>query len=108
MSNLIENTSKKHIRIRLVYLPYYDKTLTFETAPTAAQVLTDSGILTTYSLSLETLQIGIYACKIQMDTHLKDQDRLEVYRDLIISPMERRAKRAALKRKRQKLPPMGA
>lgn len=42
-------------------------------------------------------KIGIYGCFVKPDTLLKDGDRVEIYRSLIIDPKEARRKRAAKK-----------
>ena len=43
---------------------------------------------------LDTLQVGIYGKKKTLDTVLREHDRVEVYRPLLVDPKETRRRRA--------------
>jgi putative ubiquitin-RnfH superfamily antitoxin RatB of RatAB toxin-antitoxin module len=60
-----------------------------EEGATVAQALIASDI---YNLYPETkdLPIGIYAKQVSLDTILRDGDRLELYRLLVLDPKEKR------------------
>ena len=45
-------------------------------------------------LSLSSLDVGIYSTAASLQTIVKDGDRVEVYRDLQMNPMEARRLRA--------------
>ncbi len=62
--------------------------------------------------ALEGLQVGVYGQRCELDQVLRDQDRVEVYRELVFDPMESRRRRYAHKmavpkaaRPRRKTPP---
>ena len=60
-----------------------------------------SGILETCpELKLEGMKIGIYSRKVGLDTVVKEGDRIEIYRPLLINPMEARRLRAQKKSQR--------
>ena len=57
-----------------------------------------SGILAScHELKLEDLQVGIYSRKVGLDAVVKEGDRIEIYRPLLINPMEARRLRAQKK-----------
>ena len=49
---------------------------------------------------IDTLNVGIWGRRCSIDDPLTDGDRVEIYRPLIIDPMEGRRARADLPRKR--------
>ncbi len=54
-----------------------------------------SGLLERYpELALEETPVGIYGERVDVDTPLHDGDRVELYRPLVIDPMEARRARA--------------
>ncbi|MBW4788261.1 RnfH family protein [Alcaligenes faecalis subsp. faecalis] len=46
---------------------------------------------------LDALHVGVYGQRCQLDQLLRDQDRVEVYRELIFDPMDSRRRRYAHK-----------
>lgn len=66
---------------------------------TVEDAIEKSGILHKYSeVDISTCMVGIYGKVIQNGRILKDQDRVEIYRPLIMDPMEARRKRAEFQR----------
>ncbi len=57
---------------------------------------------------LDRLKLGIYGKIVDLDHPLKDNDRIEIYRDLIIDPKKARMLRAEQKRKNECLQGFGA
>ena len=50
------------------------------------------------SIDLSKNKVGIFGKKTTLDHPLKDRDRIEIYRPLILDPKEMRRKRAAKKK----------
>ena len=50
------------------------------------------------SIDLSKNKVGIFGKKTTLDHLLKDKDRIEIYRPLILDPKEMRRKRAAKKK----------
>ena len=67
--------------------------VTYATGMTVQQALDASGFLETYP-HLKGLAVGIFSRQVSLETVLKPGDRLEIYRPLIIDPMEKRRQRA--------------
>jgi putative ubiquitin-RnfH superfamily antitoxin RatB of RatAB toxin-antitoxin module len=64
-----------------------------------ADAVSASGILEEFSsLDLEKIKFGVYGQLAPAEAKLKDGDRVEVYRPLLISPMEARRLRAKRKK----------
>ena len=64
-----------------------------------ADAVSASGILEEFSsLDLEKIKFGVYGQIAPEEATLKDGDRVEVYRPLLISPMEARRLRAKRKK----------
>ena len=62
------------------------------------QAIEKSGIQKKFpSIDLSKNKVGIFGKKITLDHLLKDRDRIEIYRPLILDPKEMRRKRAAKK-----------
>ncbi len=54
---------------------------------TARDAIDNSGVLERFKeLDLEALNIGIYAMPAKLDQVLKEGDRIEIYRDLLVDP----------------------
>ncbi|BCA94047.1 UPF0125 protein [Legionella antarctica] len=89
------------VKIELVYVPKHGTTLQvrmdLKQGSTVSEALIQSGI---YDLYPETkkLSVGIYAKQVSLDTVLKEGDRVEIYRFLVLDPKEKRRQRARLKR----------
>ena len=70
--------------------------LKLPTGATAQQALEASGLLTKYpEIDLKKNKFGIFAKLSKLDSVLRDQDRVEIYRPLIADPKEVRKQRAA-------------
>jgi len=62
------------------------------------QAIEKSGIQKKFpSIDLSKNKVGIFGKKTTLDHLLKDKDRIEIYRPLILDPKEMRRKRAAKK-----------
>ena len=63
------------------------------------QAIEKSGIQKKFpSIDLSKNKVGIFGKKTSLDHLLKDRDRIEIYRPLILDPKEMRRKRAAQKK----------
>ena len=49
-------------------------------------------------INLETIAVDIFGKKATLNTRLKDKDRIEIYRPLLIDPMAARRKRAKVEK----------
>ena len=64
------------------------------------QAIEKSGIQKKFpSIDLSNNKVGIFGKKTTLDHPLKDRDRIEIYRPLILDPKDMRRKRAAKKNK---------
>ena len=82
------------LQVEVVYCPgpgVDDLTaLRLEPPATVADALVASGLLQRHGLRLEALSVGIWARRCELDTPLRDLDRVEVYRPLTVDPKEAR------------------
>ena len=63
------------------------------------QAIKKSGIQKKFpNIDLSKNNVGIFGKKTTLDHPLKDRDRIEIYRPLILDPKEMRRKRAAKKK----------
>ena len=63
---------------------------------TAEEAIRRSGILNEFpEIDLATNKIGIFSKACKLDTPVRNQDRVEIYRPLIADPKEVRRQRAA-------------
>ena len=63
---------------------------------TVAQAIEASGLLLKHpEIDLKKNKLGVFAKLAKVDTVLRDQDRVEIYRPLIADPKEVRKQRAA-------------
>jgi len=61
-----------------------------------------SGILQAVpTLTMETLHLGIYGRSVTLATRLEAEDRVEIYRPLVLGPMAARRQRAQANRRPQ-------
>ena len=65
-----------------------------------------SGLLQRHSLAAHDLHVGVWCKPCEMATVLRDRDRVEIYRPLIVDPKESRRQR--YKRHKAKLPTASA
>ena len=89
----------KSLQIEVVYCPSgqapMSRTITVQAGCIASQAIEQSLLLTKAGLAFdEGLLIGIYGKQCASDTPLHDQDRVEIYRPLLLSPTEARRLRA--------------
>jgi putative ubiquitin-RnfH superfamily antitoxin RatB of RatAB toxin-antitoxin module len=74
------------------------RTLSMPEGSTLLEAIRQSGLLRDEPLlDLATCKVGIYGKLHEMDTVLRDRDRVEIYRPLIADPKESRRKRAEKK-----------
>ena len=84
-------------------------TVNIDQGSTIKDAIIASNILSRHTeLKLDSLRVGIYSEQKMLDTILSKDDRIEIYRDLLIDPKEARIIRAEHKRKKQGLKPFGA
>ncbi|MBV1907864.1 MAG: RnfH family protein [Kangiellaceae bacterium] len=98
--NLDDNSiTASHIFIEVVYaLPTEQKIYSLEVRPdcTVAQAIKQSTILEDYPvIDLDKDKVGIFSKVCKLSDGLHHNDRIEIYRALIIDPKEARKKRAA-------------
>lgn len=82
------------LRIEVVYCPRPGLndlvSLQLPLGSTVADALGASGLLQRHALPLDGLRVGVW-CKVkELGTLLRDRDRVEVYRALIVDPKEAR------------------
>lgn len=86
------------IQVELAYaLPNVQTLLSIHVpeGSTLEQAIQQSGILEKYpEIDLATAKVGVWNKAVEMDTVLRDKDRIEIYRPLIADPKEVRRKRA--------------
>ena len=68
---------------------------------TAADALQASGLVQRHGLDAATLRCGVWCKAHDLDTELRDRDRVEIYRPLLVDPKE--ARRLRYKRHRERL-----
>jgi len=79
------------------------QTVQVEQGSTVQQAILVSGLLDDVpGLTLATLRTGIYSKLKSLDTVLKQSDRIEIYRPLLVDPMV--ARRARANKKAHQLP----
>ena len=91
------------VKIELVYVAK-DKTILqlamdLKQGSTVADALNESGIYISHP-ETKDLPVGIYAKQVALDTVLKEGDRVEVYRALVLDPKEKRRQKAGLRIKK--------
>jgi putative ubiquitin-RnfH superfamily antitoxin RatB of RatAB toxin-antitoxin module len=90
------------LRVEVVYaLPGRADTvaLTLSTGATVLDALRASGLLERHpEIDLERQRIGICGEVVRSDARLRDGDRVEVYRPLVVEAKEARRRRALRKR----------
>ena len=92
-----------HIRVEVVYSPrpgQVDCVALEMTVPaTVGQALQASAMLARHALDAQATKVGIWGRVVPADTLLRDRDRVEIYRPLIVDPKE--ARRLRYKRHRK-------
>lgn len=91
------------IRVEVVYSPRPGvvdcSVLELDVPATAAQALQASDVMARHALDVQLTKVGIWGRVVPADTLLRDRDRVEVYRPLIVDPKE--ARRLRYKRHRK-------
>ncbi len=73
---------------------------------TVMAVIERSGVLERYpQIDLTQHAVGIYGQRVTLETRVEPQDRVEIYRPLLIDPMEARLLRAQKQAQREKQRP---
>ncbi len=89
------------LQISVVYaLPESQEVITLHCpqGTTLGQAIEQSKICDKYpQINLESQQVGVYGLRQNLDFKLSDNDRIEIYRPLSISPTEARRLRAKSK-----------
>ena len=83
------------MKVEIIYIDekqtIFHRKLTLEASSCAKQALMQSTLFDKYpELLIDSITIGIFSKKVNLDYQLKDGDRIEIYRPLTISPMEKR------------------
>ena len=92
------------MQIEIIYLASptqsFHQKLTLDAPCTVKEALLTSDLLLNHpQLSIDCLSVGIFGQKVSIDYLLNVGDRIEIYRDLTISPMEKRRLLAMRKKK---------
>ena len=88
------------ISVLLVYSPEARKVLEFslqlEDSATVSNAIQSSNVLQNLSQSdIETLEVGVWGKKVELNHLLKNGDRIELYRPLTVDPKVARRERFA-------------
>ncbi len=96
-----ENIADNKITVEVIYAlagQQFLKKLHLVQGSTAIDAIYSSRVIEVFpEINFKKNKIGIFGCFVKSDTLLKDGDRVEIYRSLIIDPKETRRKRAAKK-----------
>lgn len=88
------------VEIELLYAPVNDEMvhlhLTVSEGETVENVIAQSGILERYP-EVSHFAVGIYSKQVEKTAIVQAGDRIEIYRPLLIDPMEKRRQRAKKK-----------
>lgn len=84
--------------VRVAYSPgprqVDERALRAQAGQSVADVLQASGLLTAHALGpMETLVVGVWMKTKSLDTPVRANDRIEVYRPLLVDPKEARRQR---------------
>ena len=84
----------ERLRVDVVYCPKPGVndlvSLHMPEGSTLADALHASGLVQRHALPLEGLRVGVWCKAKELTTPLRDRDRVEVYRPLIVDPKEAR------------------
>lgn len=90
------------MKVELVYIDTDEEfivSLDMAAAATVADAVEQSQVLDKFpSLKAIDYQLGIYSQEVSAETRLQAGDRVEVYRPLVLDPMEVRRQRAKVPR----------
>jgi putative ubiquitin-RnfH superfamily antitoxin RatB of RatAB toxin-antitoxin module len=93
------------IRVEVAYFepgnPFLEE-LEMPSSVTVQQAVEASTVLDRFSsLTLDTIETGIFSRRVTLDTGLSDGDRVEIYRPLQVDPKQARRLRAEAKKKKK-------
>jgi len=87
----------ERVRVEVAYCPQPGVTdlvaLELASGATVADAVQASGLLLRHSLSADSIQVGVWSRVKDLQTVLRDQDRVEMYRPLQVDPKEARRQR---------------
>ncbi len=93
--------SAEDFDIEVIYIETdknFIKKITISENTSIQQAIQLSGVLTEFpDLSLETIKAGMFGKAKPLDSLLKNDDRVEIFRTLQVDPKESRRRRAKLK-----------
>jgi hypothetical protein len=96
--------SDRPIQVEVAYASTSQQRLVTLALPAGSCVLhaiEQSGLLAEFpEINLATQRVGIFSRPCALDTTLRDQDRVEIYRPLVADPKESRRERVAAIRAR--------
>lgn len=85
------------VSVEVVYVPLkgplFHQKINVRAGATVGEVLEQSGVCSLYP-ETKGLAIGIYAKPVPLTTVVKSNDRIEIYRPLLLDPKEKRRQRA--------------
>lgn len=83
------------MKVELIYLANeqnsFHQSLELDKDCSVQEAIQQSNLFKEYpDLTLDFLSVGIFSQKVELTQKLKDGERIEIYRDLTISPMDKR------------------
>jgi uncharacterized protein len=85
------------LHVSVAYCPRLGSTdlteLQLSVGSTLGDALAQSGVLQRHALVVHTVRAGIWGKAKPLDTPLRDKDRVEIYRPLLVDPKEARRQR---------------
>jgi len=92
------------LSVKVVYCPpdtVWAREVRLEEGATLRSAILASGVIGAFpDLRIEALDVGVFSRRREMDEVLKDGDRVEIYRPLLVEPKEGRRRRAELRRRK--------
>lgn len=89
--------SQRPLEVRVAYSPWPQTIeqvdLRLAPASTVRDALLHSGLPQRHGLPLDGLEVGVWGRTCALDTALRHQDRVEIYRPLRVDPKEARRQR---------------
>lgn len=93
----------KLIQVEVAYATpnrHYLEAIQVPTNSTIISVIEHSGVLTTFpEINLQTQKVGIFSKSCALTDVVKEGDRIEIYRPLLIDPKEARRTKAKARKK---------
>jgi putative ubiquitin-RnfH superfamily antitoxin RatB of RatAB toxin-antitoxin module len=98
MATRAGDTSENRIRVEVAYALRDRQVLLtreLEEGCTVEQAIRRSGILEAFpEIDVARVRVGIFGREVSLDVQLRDGDRVEIYRQLIVDPKEMRRRNA--------------